>query len=114
MNNISNDLSIERVLEQMRTLANQRLENADVGPAGSTSPLQRTEFSSLLKESLHEVNALQQEAGRLRTAYETGDASVDIPEVMIAVEKASLSFQAATEIRNKLLSAYQEVMNMQI
>jgi len=50
----------------------------------------------------------------MKTAFETGDPNVDIPEVMVAIQKASLSFEAITEVRNKLLSAYQDVMNMQV
>ena len=50
----------------------------------------------------------------MAAALERGDKSVALPEVMIALQKASLSFQAMTEVRNRLVSAYQEIMNMPI
>ena len=43
-----------------------------------------------------------------------GDDSVTLPETMVAMQKASISFEAVTQVRNRLLSAYQEIMNMQV
>ena len=50
----------------------------------------------------------------MAAALERGDANVTLPEVMIALQKASLSFQAMTEVRNRLVTAYQEIMRMQV
>ena len=61
-----------------------------------------------------QVNQLQSSAAELKTAFEAGTDQVSLPEVMVAVQKASVSFEAVTQVRNKLLSAYQEVMNMQV
>jgi len=47
-------------------------------------------------------------------AYASGDENTDLAQVMVSMQKASLSFEAVTQVRNKLLSAYQEVMNMQV
>ncbi|MBN4075914.1 MAG: flagellar hook-basal body complex protein FliE [SAR86 cluster bacterium] len=102
-----NDINIEQVLNQMRVLSQKNI-------LPETSTVDKPNFSELLNDSINQVNSLQKDASELKTAYETGDTNVDIPEVMIAIEKASLSFEAITEVRNKLLSAYQEVMNMQI
>ena len=101
------DVSIDQVLNQMKILAQN-----NVVPELQTSD--RPEFANLLNESIQQVNELQTDAKELREAFETGTQGVDLPEVMIAAEKASVSFEAITEVRNKLLSAYQEVMNMQI
>ena len=60
------------------------------------------------------VNEAQSSASEMAAALERGDKSVTLPEVMIALQKASLSFQAMTEVRNRLVNAYQEVMNMPI
>jgi len=101
------DINVQQVLNQMRILSQ-----------GNTLPemkaTERPDFSALLNESINQVNGLQQDANDMKVAFETGDSNVDIPEVMVAVQKASLSFEAITEVRNKLLSAYQEVMNMQV
>jgi flagellar hook-basal body complex protein FliE len=71
-------------------------------------------FAELLKSSIDGVNEAQASASDMAAALERGDKSVTLPEVMIALQKASLSFQAMTEVRNRLVSAYQEIMNMPI
>ncbi len=71
-------------------------------------------FAELLKSSINAVNEAQTSASDMAAALERGDKSVTLPEVMIALQKASLSFQAMTEVRNRLVNAYQEIMNMPI
>jgi flagellar hook-basal body complex protein FliE len=68
----------------------------------------------LLQESVSKVNEIQQTAGNLAAAFEAEDPNVDLAQVMIAVEKSGLAFQALTQVRNKLISAYQEIMNMPV
>lgn len=101
------NISVDQVLSQMRTLSQNNI-------MPETNTVGRPDFSQLLNESINQVNDLQQDASDLKVAFEIGDDNVDIPEVMVAIQKASLSFEAITEVRNKLLSAYQEVMNMQV
>lgn len=105
-----NTTNIDQVLNQMRIMA-QRNGFSD---KPETRPTSGADFSAVLKDSINKVNAYQQEAADLKTAYAMGDSNVDIPEVMVAIQKASLSFEAVTEVRNQLLNAYQEVMNMQV
>jgi flagellar hook-basal body complex protein FliE len=71
-------------------------------------------FAELLQSSINAVNETQTSAAEMAAALERGDKSVALPEVMIALQKASLSFQAMTEVRNRLVNAYQEIMNMPI
>jgi flagellar hook-basal body complex protein FliE len=71
-------------------------------------------FAELLRSSIDAVNEAQTSAAGMAAALERGEQSVNLPEVMIALQKASLSFQAMTEVRNRLVNAYQEVMNMPI
>ncbi len=105
------DIDINQVLNQMRTLAAQaRLQPAQ----GLESTTERVDFSSILKQSVDHVNEVQQEANRLSEAFQVGDPNVDLSQVMVAVQKASVSFQAITQVRNKLVNAYQEIMNMPI
>jgi len=58
------------------------------------------------------VNETQSRSSALQTAYELGDKSVDITQVMVQMQKASVSFEAMTQVRNRLVSAYQDIMNM--
>ena len=99
------------VLAQMRAMA------AAVGserPASETQGAPEVDFGELMKRSLAEVSDAQAQAKELATAFEMGQEGVELPEVMVALQKASVSFQAVSQVRNKLLTAYQEVMNMQV
>jgi flagellar hook-basal body complex protein FliE len=77
-------------------------------PPGSGQPIA---FADALKESLHAVSATQAESNAQMTAYERGDQT-DIAAVMLARQKASVAFEATMQVRNKLLSAYSDIMNM--
>ena len=105
-----NDVNVETVLAQMRALT----DAAKSTPAGESAAAEAPEFSRLLKDSLDQVNELQSSSRELKRAFETGADDVSLPEVMVAVQKASVSFEAVTQVRNRLLSAYQEIMNMQV
>jgi flagellar hook-basal body complex protein FliE len=50
----------------------------------------------------------------MKKAFEMGDDSVDLSEVMIAAQKSTISFEALSQVRNKLMKAYQDVMNMPV
>lgn len=71
------------------------------------------EFDQLLKNSLDKVNDMQRQAEAISTSYQQGD-DVSIAEVMISQQKASVSLSGALSVRNKLVQAYQDIMNMQI
>jgi flagellar hook-basal body complex protein FliE len=105
------DVGIDRVLAEMRRLAAQT-ESLGVDAASKSADGQS--FAALLEASIDKVNVAQTSASEMATAFERGDGGVSLPEVMIALQKASLSFQAMTEVRNRLVTAYQEIMNMPI
>ncbi len=71
-------------------------------------------FADLMQQAIDQVNEGQMKAAELGRALERGDPNVDLAQVMIAMQKSSVSFQALTEVRNKLLTAYQDVMNMPV
>ena len=71
-----------------------------------------TDFAELLQQSIASVNDIQQSAGKMAEAFETGAANVNLADVMVATQKASVSFQATLQVRNKLIEAYQDIMNM--
>lgn len=71
-------------------------------------------FSSLMKSAVDQVNETQQASGKLKTAFEMGDPNVSLADAMIASQKASVAFQATLQVRNKLVSAYEEVMRMSV
>lgn len=105
------DTAINDVLAQMRVIA------ARAAPETGPARLQADDgdsFSSLMQTSIEEVNASMMRAKAMATAFETGDPDISLAEVMLASQRAGLQFQATTEIRNKFLTAYQEIMNMQV
>lgn len=106
-----NTTGINQVLAQMRTMESQL--NGVESPA-VTNGTEKGSFGDLLKDSINAVNDNQMKAKEMTTAFTNSAPGVDLPEVMIALQKSSVSFQAVTQVRNQLLSAYQEVMNMQV
>jgi len=117
-------LQIDSVLAQIRSLQSQaKVGMPAVRPAsdlagiagaqgagGASSP----SFASVLKSGLDKVNETQASATRLATAFEKGVPGVELSQVMLESQKASVSFRAAVEVRNRLVSVYQEIMNMPI
>lgn len=107
-------IEINQVLAQMRALAAQAQSRVETPAVETTGPAAQADFSALLKQSVDHVNALQSQASELSQSFELGDPKVDLTQVMVAVQKASVSFQAVTQVRNKLVTAYNEIMNMPI
>ncbi len=104
-------VEINQVLQQMRDMSSMAGNKLPLDP---TAEISKPDFSQLLKDSVNQVNHMQKTASGMATAFESGDPSVDLSEVMIAIQKASVSFQAMTQVRNNLVSAYKEVMNMSV
>lgn len=121
------NMAIDQVLAQIRTLSAQAGSNlkptqgaalaslapsAVQGTAGGAPAA--PQFGDLLKQGIDAVNRTQQSASALADAWERGTPGVDLAKVMIESQKASVSFRALTEVRNRLVSAYQDIMNMSI
>lgn len=130
-------MDITRVLTEMRAMRSQvqpfasqgrdalgrgDLAAKDVAPGQSglsVRSLQQSNkvspgFGELFERAINGVNDTQQSATALAKSYELGAPGVDITDVMIASQKASVSFQAMVQVRNKLIDAYRDVMNMPI
>ncbi|HWH89144.1 MAG TPA: flagellar hook-basal body complex protein FliE [Pseudomonas sp.] len=71
-------------------------------------------FSDMLGQAINKVSDTQQASTQLANAFEIGKSGVDLTDVMIASQKASVSFQALTQVRNKLVQAYQDIMQMPV
>lgn len=103
------DIAINQVLSQMRAMAAQA---ESVKPAAASDG--GVGFAALMQDSIESVNASMMEAKVKATAFEAGDPQMSLAEVMVTSQRASVEFQAMTEVRNKLLTAYQEIMSMQV
>ncbi len=83
---------------------------SSVGGAEGTKP---GGFTEALNSALQQVNGLQAQAGEAASAFERGETT-DIAAVMLAKQQASVSFEATLQVRNKLLSAYKDIMSMPV
>lgn len=100
---------INKVLAQMSALA-----------GGMDSPLRpepaagQPSFGAVFKQAIDAVNDKQQIAATLAGDFQSGNTATSVAEVMVEIQKASISFQAMTEARNRMVDAYREIMNMSI
>ena len=107
---MSNTITPDALLAQMRSLIDQTQGRT----ISETNPVNKDVFSDALKSAIDTVNSNQQQASKLTEAFQRGDPSIQMSEVMVSMQKANISFQAMVEVRNRLVSAYQEIMNMQV
>ena len=118
---------VNQLLQQMRQMQTQLHEQRGVrdsalaeglgsvkSGAGVEGSAKVPGFNDLFKQAIGSVNETQQQAGALATAYEKGDTGVSLAQVMVASQKASVSFQALTQVRNRLVDAYKDIMNMPV
>ena len=122
---ITNRVDVNNLLMQMRDLKAQASgagmeavqPRSDVEAALQGSGVQGAkgpDFSEMFSNAINQVNETQQSSAALAKAYEQGDPGVTLTQVMVASQKASVSFQAVMEVRNKLVDAYKDVMNMPV
>ena len=99
--------SIESVLQQMRALAPSRgAAPASGGEAAAGG------FAGELQKSLARISSAQESAYGQAEAFEMGKPGVALNDVMVDMQKANIAFQTGLQVRNKVVAAYQEVMNM--
>jgi len=82
--------------------------------AGAAARAGNSGFADALKQALETVNTDQNRADALQRAYQTGDTGVSLEETMLATQSANVSFQALVQVRNRMVSAYHDIMNMQV
>jgi flagellar hook-basal body complex protein FliE len=88
-----------------------------LGKAGGAEGVEsssKVSFSDALKAQLENVSNAQNQADDMGKKFAAGDDSVNLSDTMIAMQKASITFQATVQVRNKLVSAYHDIMNMQV
>ncbi len=103
-------MEIDRVLAQIRSLSSQT--RLTPNPTSETQQTAPSEFATMLKKGIDQVNQTEQSATALADAFDRGTPGVELPQVMLEMQKASVSFRALTEVRNRLVTAYQDIMNM--
>ncbi len=106
-------MEIDRVLAQIRSISQTQRPGATGGlnGAGGVAGVDNG-FAKLLKQGIDSVNSSQQKSTDLAAKFERGVPGVELPQVMLEMQKANVSFRALTEVRNKFVDAYREIMNM--
>jgi flagellar hook-basal body complex protein FliE len=105
--NVSN---VDSLLAQMRAA----MAAAQGQPVQTPAVTGGVDFANVLKSSLDGVNQAQRQAESLQQAFVLGDDKVSLSDTMIAMQKANISFQTAVQVRNKVVAAYNDIMNMQV
>jgi flagellar hook-basal body complex protein FliE len=109
------------LMAQMQSLSAQAAGKKMAMPAaapsmnGAQNPSEPTNgFADLLKQSVNGVNNVQAQAGQMKQSFEQGDPDVSLDRVMVAVQKADISFKAMSQVRTKLVTAYKDIMNTHV
>lgn len=109
---------IQAMMEQLKSAAT-RPAAGPVAPAGlgGVAPqggVAKLDFADALKTTLQQVSDTQKNAQELGKRFAMGDDTVSLSDTMIAMQKSSIAFQGTVQVRNKLVSAYHDIMNMQV
>lgn len=114
-------VDINHLLHEMRALKSQTQVFGAPGAVGREAdvknPVEQVKgpgFSNLFSQALEKVNEVQQSSSAMSQAYIRGDRSIDVADVMIASQKSSIAIQATTQVRNRVIEAYKDIMNMPI
>jgi flagellar hook-basal body complex protein FliE len=116
---VDNVLALRQSILQRNTALRDAASSGGVGNAGAVggaAPQQNLggpDFTQALRSAINEVNALQSNAGEAAAAFERGETT-DIAAVMLAKQQASIGFETTLQVRNKLLSAYKDIMSIPV
>ena len=103
---------IEAMISQLKAAATR--PEAKVPAIALEAPAAKVNFADALKGALDSVAATQNASADLGKRFTMGDDSVSLSDMMVASQKSSIAFQATVQVRNKMMSAYQDIMNMQV
>ena len=110
---MSNSIDTNSLLLQLRAMARDAgIPSTEKMSSGGAFEPDKIEFSEVLENSIQQVNTRSTAATELRESYEAGNPNVELADVMIAAQKARISFEALTQVRNKMVAAYKEIMSM--
>ena len=83
-------------------------------PADAVGATGEAGFSTILSGALKDINSAQLDASKLQQEFESGVPGATLEQTMVSMQKAQIGFQAAVTVRNKLVSAYTDIMNMPV
>ena len=119
---INSQGNIQAMLQTLRSHQSQAAGGIDAdgnkvgglnGLAGSQGPQGPSGFGDLVRQTVDKVNENQMHATKIASAYERGEG-VPLTDVVLSMQKSSLSFEATLQVRNKVLKAYEDILNMPV
>jgi flagellar hook-basal body complex protein FliE len=119
---INSHSNIQSMLQTLRSYQSQAAGGMDddgnkVGGLNGLNGSQKTQgpgdFGDLVRQTVEKVNSNQMAATKITAAYERGEG-VPLTDVVLAMQKSSLSFEATLQVRNKVLKAYEDILNMPV
>jgi flagellar hook-basal body complex protein FliE len=119
---INSQSNIQSMLQTLRSYQSQAAGGMDddgnkVGGLNGLSGSQKTQgpadFGDLVRQTVDKVNSNQMASSQISAAYERGEG-VPLTDVVLAMQKSSLSFEATLQVRNKVLKAYEDILNMPV
>ena len=108
---------IQAMMEQLKSAAAKQANSPDPVPASTAvdgKPVAKVDFAQTLHNTLQAVSDRSAEARAMGQRFTAGDNSVSLADTMVAMQKSSIAFQATLQVRNKVVSAYTDIMNMQV
>ncbi|NBF01446.1 flagellar hook-basal body complex protein FliE [Pseudomonas sp. Fl5BN2] len=108
---MSQGVEFNRLMLDMRAMQMDAMSQPKTAAVAEVSG---SSFADMLGQAVNKVSDTQQASNQLSSAFEIGKSGVDLTDVMISSQKASVSFQALTQVRNKLVQAYQDIMQMPV
>lgn len=109
LNQVRNEITQQDLVNQAAALDTRPGNQMNLTTSGNTPSI-----GEMMGNAINQVNETAMHSSSMSTRYTQGDPNIDLPEVMVAMQKSSVSFQAMSQVRNKLLEAYKDIMNMPI
>ena len=100
--------SVDKVLSQLQSASSIKKGTA---PSGITP---QADFSKAVAQALNNVSNLQENSSQLQRRFQMEDPNVSLEQTMVAMQKSQIAFQSALQVRNRLVQAYTDIMNMQV
>lgn len=107
------DIKADTLYKEMQTLASQTKVEMTPAPGLQINP-SRENFADMLSSAINGVNSMQLHARAQTNKFEMGDPSLSLADVMVAKEKSGIAFEATLQVRNKVMEAYKQIMQMPV
>lgn len=111
INKINSQANIQSMLQTLR--AHQAQAGGDLDAKPSTGATGQVDFGKSIESVIKQVNELQVKSDRMMESYERGE-DIPLTDVVLSMQKASLGFEATLQVRNKVMKAYEDILNMPV